>query len=214
LKTDFNFYQLRKIIKTTKLAVFMAVVLLTSNFTFSSCKNCNGNKGKNNGKDNGKNDSVIGRDKDKNKGNSAADGDKGNSNNMPEDLNDFNYQIKGYPGNASVLGDSALGEVGMKAAREAARNKWEETAKKRGEEQAAEVLDGKMEMIRKAAKEQEAVRTREWGRQQKRRWRRRWQGEVSGSSKGCGESEGAGDEGGSGGDEGAGGGGGEGNEGE
>jgi hypothetical protein len=38
--------------KTTKLAVLTAVVLLVLSFAFSSCKNCNGSKGKDGGKNN------------------------------------------------------------------------------------------------------------------------------------------------------------------
>jgi hypothetical protein len=44
-------------------AVLVAVVLFALSFTFSSCKNCNGNKGKDDGKDNGGNNSVADRDK-------------------------------------------------------------------------------------------------------------------------------------------------------
>jgi DNA-binding ferritin-like protein (Dps family) len=56
--------------KTTKLAVLTAVILF--GLTFSSCKNCNGNKGKDNGKDNRVTDTDKNRGKNQDKGQEDA----------------------------------------------------------------------------------------------------------------------------------------------
>jgi hypothetical protein len=83
--------------KPTKLVVLIAFVLF--GLMFSSCKNCNGDKGK----DGGENNPVADRDKDKDNPDNPADEDKNN------------------PDNVSVLDNPDLDEAKMAAKREAAQ---------------------------------------------------------------------------------------------
>jgi hypothetical protein len=64
------------------LTILTVFILLVSNFTFSSCKNCNGNKDKNNSKDNSVTDTGQSKDNSDDPYNSATDRYKNNSNNV------------------------------------------------------------------------------------------------------------------------------------
>jgi hypothetical protein len=94
------------------LAILTAVVLFGFSFTFSSCKDCDGNKNK--GKDNIKNNPVTDRDQNSSYSDLALDDSDSDQNNSYSDLalDDFGSdQNSSY--DDSTLDDSDLTEVGV-----------------------------------------------------------------------------------------------------